>query len=102
MSGKRRSRKKKPGSNFPIWPQALICNKGQLRTHPLLYLQTWILPMAGHKGLINTSFYFGVGQESKSSIALGQLSVYIELCRINMVQPLQIHALLPLSMVLLR
>lgn len=27
--------------------------------------------MAGHGGLINTSFYFGVGQESESSIALG-------------------------------
>lgn len=27
--------------------------------------------MAGHKGLINTSFYFGVGQESESTIVLG-------------------------------
>lgn len=27
--------------------------------------------MAGHKGLINTSFYFGLGQESESRIALG-------------------------------
>lgn len=27
--------------------------------------------MAGHKGLINTSFYFGVGQERERSIVLG-------------------------------
>lgn len=27
--------------------------------------------MAGHRGLINSSFYFGFGEESTSSIALG-------------------------------
>ena len=27
--------------------------------------------MVGHGGLINTSFYFGVGQEGESSIVLG-------------------------------
>lgn len=29
--------------------------------------------MAGHRGLINTSFYFGIGQESESSIVLGSV-----------------------------
>lgn len=36
-----------------------------------MYLQTWILCIAGHKGLINTGFYFGIGQESKRRNALG-------------------------------
>lgn len=66
-----RGKKEAAWLKFPIWLQALICNKGQPRTHPLLYLQTWILRMEVPKGLINTSCYFGVGQESQSSIAQG-------------------------------
>lgn len=81
--------------------QALICNKGQVRTHPLLYLQTWILHMAGHKGLINTSFYFGVGRESESSVVQGHrgaaFCVHRTLQGVNMVQPLQSLVLLPLT-----
>lgn len=40
--------------------------------------------MAAHKGLINTSFYFGMCQECESSVVLGHggaVFVYIELCR---------------------
>ncbi len=69
------SRKKKNKNTawlkFLFWLQALIRSRGQLGTQTLLYLQTWIISMASLKGLINTSFYFGVCQESEGSIVLG-------------------------------
>lgn len=53
--------------------------------------------MSGHGGLINTSFYFGGGQETSVVLywdVMEQLSVYTGPCNANMLQPLQmIHYL---------